>query len=66
MCVVGSTLLVLTATEVSADSYYGEQGLHFVSTEGDSCLVPRSKYIKLKHWPGLVQINILKSCLYRH
>ena len=37
----GSALLVLTATDTSAESYYGDQGLHYVGTDGESCLVPR-------------------------
>ncbi|OWF54601.1 Eukaryotic translation initiation factor 2A [Mizuhopecten yessoensis] len=39
----GTALLVLSSTEVSEQSYYGDQGLHFISTRGESCLVPRSK-----------------------
>lgn len=33
--------MLLTATESSTESYYGEQGLYFVGTDGQSCLVPR-------------------------
>lgn len=41
----GTDLLVQTATEMSADSYYGEQGLFFLSTRrgGESALVPLQK-----------------------
>ncbi|CAL1532715.1 unnamed protein product [Lymnaea stagnalis] len=40
---IGSSLLVLTSTESSDSSYYGEQGLHFLSTSGESCMVPPQK-----------------------
>jgi translation initiation factor 2A len=39
----GTSLLILTATESSSASYYGEQGLHYVDVKGESCLVPRAK-----------------------
>jgi len=39
----GSACLVLTASDTSAESYYGDQGLHFLSANGDSCLVSRGK-----------------------
>ena len=37
----GNGLLLITATESSAESYYGEQGLYYIGTDGESCLVPR-------------------------
>lgn len=39
----GNALLVLTTTELSDQSYYGDQGLHYININGDGCLVPRSK-----------------------
>ncbi|XP_005096415.1 eukaryotic translation initiation factor 2A [Aplysia californica] len=39
----GQSLIVLTSTESSESSYYGDQGLHFLSTKGESCLVPMQK-----------------------
>ncbi len=39
----GTGILILTGTETSADSYYGDQGLHYVGIDGQSCLVPRDK-----------------------
>ena len=36
--------MVVTASDTSAESYYGEQGLHYMNTSGESCLVPRCKY----------------------
>jgi len=39
----GSAVLIQTSTESSAASYYGEQGLHYVDINGQSCLVPRAK-----------------------
>ncbi|ELT97619.1 hypothetical protein CAPTEDRAFT_157320 [Capitella teleta] len=40
----GSAVLVLTVAEAAtSDSYYGEQGLHFLDVKGDSCFVPRAK-----------------------
>jgi len=39
----GTAVLIQTSTESSAASYYGEQGLHYVDTSGQSCLVPRAK-----------------------
>lgn len=39
----GSAILILTSTESSADSYYGEQGLHYVDMKGYSCIVPRGE-----------------------
>lgn len=37
---LGTAMLVLTSTESSDSSYYGEQGLHFLALNGDSCVVP--------------------------
>ena len=37
--------MILTSTESSDSSYYGEQGLHYISTNGDSCLVPLGVYV---------------------
>jgi translation initiation factor 2A len=45
----GSSLLLLTSTESSESSYYGDQGLHFLSTTGDSCLVPLQKQGPVYH-----------------
>ncbi|KAF6025906.1 EIF2A [Bugula neritina] len=39
----GTAMLILTSTETSASSYYGEQGLHFLALNGDSCVVPLAK-----------------------
>ena len=41
----GSALLVLTSTETdkTGASYYGEQGLHYLSVRGDGNMVPLSK-----------------------
>ncbi|KAK7090833.1 hypothetical protein V1264_010584 [Littorina saxatilis] len=39
----GTSLVILTSTESSDSSYYGDQCLHYVSTTGDSCLVPLDK-----------------------
>ena len=39
---LGSALLILTASDTSSTSYYGEQGLHFMDTKGTGCLVTRS------------------------
>ncbi|CAE1174123.1 EIF2A [Acanthosepion pharaonis] len=39
----GNGLLVITSTETSASSYYGETGLHYLSVKGEGCLVPRAK-----------------------
>ncbi|XP_076100063.1 eukaryotic translation initiation factor 2A-like [Mytilus galloprovincialis] len=39
----GTALLALTSTELSDQSYYGDQGLHYMNINGDACLVPRSK-----------------------
>jgi len=39
----GNATLVLTASDTSSDSYYGDQGLHFLSINGESCLVSRGK-----------------------
>ncbi|XP_055868994.1 eukaryotic translation initiation factor 2A-like [Biomphalaria glabrata] len=40
---IGTCLLVLTSTESSDSSYYGEQALHFLSKKGESCFVPPQK-----------------------
>ncbi|KAL8617927.1 hypothetical protein ACOMHN_026504 [Nucella lapillus] len=40
---IGTGLVILTSTESSDSSYYGEQGLHYISTAGESCLVPLDK-----------------------
>ena len=34
-----SAMLLLTTTETSESSYYGDQGLHFVGMNGESSLV---------------------------
>ena len=39
----GNGLLVITSTETSASSYYGETGLHYLSVKGEGCLVPRGE-----------------------
>lgn len=37
----GTGLVILTSTESSDSSYYGEQGLHYIGVgAGESCLVP--------------------------
>lgn len=41
----GTALIIVTATDTSADSYYGESGLHFLSIKGESCLVSRGTWI---------------------
>ena len=43
LLVVGTALLILTVTESSAESYYGEQGLYFADVKGTTCLVPRGE-----------------------
>ncbi|XP_076436058.1 eukaryotic translation initiation factor 2A-like isoform X2 [Babylonia areolata] len=40
---IGTGLVILTSTESSDSSYYGEQALHYISTAGESCLVPLDK-----------------------
>ena len=42
---VGTALLVMSSTEVSDQSYYGDTGLHFLSIKGESCLVERGEYL---------------------
>ena len=37
----GTAVLVLASTEASLESYYGDQGLHYIDVRGESCLVPR-------------------------
>lgn len=39
----GTALVVHTATETSAGSYYGDTGLHFLGVNGESSLVPLGK-----------------------
>ncbi|XP_025079984.1 eukaryotic translation initiation factor 2A-like isoform X1 [Pomacea canaliculata] len=40
----GTGLVILTSTESSDSSYYGEQGLHYIGVgAGESCLVPLAK-----------------------
>lgn len=39
----GTSLLILTTVEVSDQSYMGEQGLHYVATNGESYVVPLDK-----------------------
>ncbi|XP_059160587.1 eukaryotic translation initiation factor 2A-like [Physella acuta] len=46
---IGNSLLVLTSTESSDSSYYGEQGLHFLSKTGESCIVPPQKQGPVYH-----------------
>ncbi|XP_061185525.1 eukaryotic translation initiation factor 2A-like [Saccostrea echinata] len=45
----GSALLVLTSTESSDKSYYGDQGLHFMATNGECSLVNLSKNGPIYH-----------------
>ena len=44
---IGNALLVVTATDVdkSGASYYGEQGLYYLSSKGDGNIIPLSKLI---------------------
>lgn len=44
--VAGSAVLVLTTTEVdkTGASYYGEQGLHYLSSKGEGNIVVLSKF----------------------
>ncbi|KAH9514684.1 Eukaryotic translation initiation factor 2A [Bulinus truncatus] len=46
---IGTCLLVLTSTESSDSSYYGEQALHFLSAKGESCFVPPEKKGPIYH-----------------
>ena len=39
----GTACLALTASEVSAQSYYGDQNLFFIGMNGESCLIPRGE-----------------------
>ncbi|XP_048747490.2 eukaryotic translation initiation factor 2A-like isoform X2 [Ostrea edulis] len=45
----GTALLVLTSTESSDKSYYGDQGLHFMGTNGECCIVNLSKNGPIYH-----------------
>jgi len=42
---VGTAVLVVTATDVdkSGASYYGEQGLYYLSAKGDGNIIPLSE-----------------------
>jgi len=39
----GTALLILTTVEVSENSYMGEQGLHYIATNGEGCNVDLDK-----------------------
>ena len=39
----GTALLILTTVEVSESSYMGEQGLHYIATNGEGCNVELDK-----------------------
>lgn len=39
----GTAVLLLTGSETTANSYYGEQHLHFISLKQEGCMVPRAK-----------------------
>ncbi|XP_013391192.1 eukaryotic translation initiation factor 2A [Lingula anatina] len=39
----GTSLLILTATETSAGSYYGDNSLHYIDVKGTSSMVPLGK-----------------------
>ena len=43
----GSAVLVLTTTDVdkTGASYYGEQGLHYLSARGDGNMVPLGRHV---------------------
>lgn len=45
----GTALLVLTSTESSEQSYYGDQGLHFMSVTGETSLIQLSKNGPIYH-----------------
>ena len=40
-------MLIMAASDTGGESYYGEQGLHFVDIRGDSCLVARGTKSRL-------------------
>ena len=48
---IGSAVLVLTTTDVdkSGASYYGEQGLHYLSSKGEGNIVILSKTLSFQH-----------------
>ena len=47
----GSGVLVLTTTEVdkTGASYYGEQGLHYLSAKGEGNIVLLGMYVVVNH-----------------
>ncbi|KAH6937865.1 hypothetical protein HPB50_004705 [Hyalomma asiaticum] len=47
----GTGLLLLTSTDVdkTGASYYGDQGLHFLRTNGDTAMVKRGKFSNIRH-----------------
>ncbi|GFO11511.1 eukaryotic translation initiation factor 2a [Plakobranchus ocellatus] len=62
----GHSLLVLTSTESSDSSYYGEQGLHYLNVNGDSCLVPLQKQGPIYHleWlPNQQEFVLVHGCI---
>ena len=60
---IGTAVLVVTATDVdkSGASYYGEQGLYYLSAKGDGNIIPLSKSL---HLLDKVMIDIF-ACLLR-
>lgn len=44
---LGTGLVILTSTESSDSSYYGEQSLHYITTNGITCVVPLGECLLL-------------------
>ncbi len=58
---IGSAVLVITTTEVdkTGASYYGEQGLHYLSAKGEGNIVLLGKV-----WSHLLLKGISTQCFY--
>ncbi len=61
MCIIGSSVLVLTATEVdkTGASYYGEQNLYYLSVGGEGNMVTLGGCVRGR---GLLLANLLSPC----
>lgn len=64
----GTALLLLTTTETSESSYYGDQGLHFLGANGESNLVHLGKNGPVYHieWsPTSTEFCVVYGCILK-
>ncbi|KAH3806331.1 hypothetical protein DPMN_134650 [Dreissena polymorpha] len=62
----GTAMLLLTTTDTSESSYYGDQGLHYLGSNGESSLVHLGKNGPVYHieWsPKSTEFCVVYGCI---